>query len=281
MFNVNDVLGAFMQSKAAGSSQKRMEHAVSDRGMGRSGGMLSQLLGNASTTTGSSGAQGLLANLAKTAQDTFTDSSGSGRKSNPVAIGGLGALAGALMSGGRRSAKGALGGGTLALLGSLALDALQNRNQQTQAPTPDPQSTDVSLGLRPPANAAEEKQLESTAKLILKAMINAAKADGEIDAAETQRILGKLQESETDAEGVDYILNEMRQPMDFDGLVRDVPNQQVGAEVYAASLLAIEVNTPAERDYLQRLAQALNLGNDVVQRLHANLGMTQAVPKVG
>lgn len=280
MFNVNDVLGAFMQSKATGSSQKRMEHAVSNRGMGRSGGVLSQLLGNQSGATGSSGgAEGLLANLAKTAQDTFTNSSGSGRKSNPVAISGLGALAGALMGGGRRSAKGALGGGTLALLGSLALDALQNRSQGTAAP--DPQSTDVSLGLRPPANAAEEKQLEFTARLILKGMINAAKADGEIDATETQRILGKLQESQADAEGVDYILDEMRQPLDLDGLVRDVPNQQVAAEVYAASLLAIEVDTPAERDYLQRLAQGLGLESDVVERLHANLGVTQDMPKLG
>jgi uncharacterized membrane protein YebE (DUF533 family) len=45
--------------------------------------------------------------------------------------------------------------------------------------------------------------------------------------------------------------------------------------VYAASLLAIEVDTQAERDYLQRLADGLGLDSGVVQRLHTTLGVNQ------
>jgi uncharacterized membrane protein YebE (DUF533 family) len=44
----------------------------------------------------------------------------------------------------------------------------------------------------------------------------------------------------------------------LDGLL-EVPNPQTAVEVYASSLLAIEVDTPAERDYLRRLAQGLGL----------------------
>jgi uncharacterized membrane protein YebE (DUF533 family) len=53
----------------------------------------------------------------------------------------------------------------------------------------------VPLGLLEPQSAAERQQLGQHSEIALKAMINAAKADGQIDQGETQRIVGKLQES--------------------------------------------------------------------------------------
>jgi uncharacterized membrane protein YebE (DUF533 family) len=47
----------------------------------------------------------------------------------------------------------------------------------------------------------------------------------------------------------------------------------MAAEVYAASLFAIDVDTPAERQYLRQLAQGLGLDEGAVQRLHLMLGM--------
>jgi uncharacterized membrane protein YebE (DUF533 family) len=108
--------------------------------------------------------------------------------------------------------------------------------------------------------------------LVLKAMINAAKADGQIDDAERQRILGQLEEAGADAEAREFVQAEMRRLFDADGLP-EVPNPQTAVEVYAASVLAIEVDTPAERDYLRRLAQGLGLEERTVQRLHATLGV--------
>jgi uncharacterized membrane protein YebE (DUF533 family) len=119
---------------------------------------------------------------------------------------------------------------------------------------------------------AEENELESKAMLVLKAMINAAKADGQIDDTERQRILGKLEEAGADAEALEFVQAEMRRPFDVDGLP-EAPNPQTAVEVYAASLLAIEVDTPAEREYLRRLAQGLGLEESAVQRLHAALGV--------
>ena len=109
--------------------------------------------------------------------------------------------------------------------------------------------------------------------VILQAMINAAKADGQIDAAEQQRILGKLEEAGANAAVQEFVRAEMARPLDLQALLREVPNPQMAAEVYAASLLAIEVDTPAERDYLPQLAQGLGLDEGAVQRLHLTLGV--------
>ena len=48
----------------------------------------------------------------------------------------------------------------------------------------------------------------------------------------------------------------------------------VAAEVYAASLLAIELDTPAEAAYLRQLAQALRLDGATLSRLHEITGAT-------
>jgi uncharacterized membrane protein YebE (DUF533 family) len=108
--------------------------------------------------------------------------------------------------------------------------------------------------------------------VVLKAMINAAKADGQIDDTERQRILGKLEEAGADAEAREFVQAELRRPFDVDG-PPEIQNPQTAVEVYAASLLAIEVDTPAEREYLRRLAQGLGLEERTVQRLHAALGV--------
>ena len=160
----------------------------------------------------------------------------------------------------------------MALLGSLGLEALQGLDRQPAGSAPAALPAELPLGLRAPTSVAENSELESKAMLVLKSMINAAKADGQIDDAERQRILGKLEEGGADAEAREFVQAEMRRPFDVDGLP-EAPNPQTAVEVYAASLLAIEVDTPAERDYLRRLAQGLGLEEGTVQRLHATLGV--------
>ena len=271
MFNAKDVVGALMQNVLTGSSQSRMEHALSDRGLGQPGGVLAQLLGGATGGSGT-GAGGTLGSLADIAKSLLGGAGAAGQSGNPLAVGGLGALVGALLGGGGGAAKGALGGGAMALLGSLALQALQGLSRQPAGGAPAALPAELPLGLRTPTTMVEESELESKAMVILKAMINAAKADGQIDAAERQRILGKLEEAGADAEAREFVQAEMQRPFDVDGLP-EVPNPQTAVEVYAASLLAIEVDTPAEREYLRRLAQGLGLEESIVQRLHAALGV--------
>ena len=271
MFNTKDVVGALMQNVLAGSSQSRIEHALSDRGLSQPGGVLAQLLGGATGGSGT-GAGGTLGSLADMAKSLLGGAGPAGQSGNPLAVGGLGALVGALLGGGGGAARGALGGGAMALLGSLALQALQGTSGQPSGSTSATLPTELPLGLRAPTSMSEESALEAQAMVILKAMINAAKADGQIDAAERQRILGKLEEAGADAEAREFVQAEMQRPFDIDG-IPEVPNPQTAVEVYAASLLAIEVDTPAEREYLHRLAKGLGLEETTVQRLHAALGV--------
>ena len=133
----------------------------------------------------------------------------------------------------------------MALLGSLTLEALRGLSQPSTDDASAAVPADLPLGLRSPANTAEENELESRAMIILQAMIHAAKADGQIDAAEQQRILGKLEEAGATAAVQEFVRAEMMRPLNLKSLLRDVSNPQMAAEVYAASLLAIEVDTPS------------------------------------
>ena len=108
-------------------------------------------------------------------------------------------------------------------------------------------------------------------------MINAAKADGQIDKSEVSRIVGKLDEMGIDTEAKKFVMAEMQKPMDTDALVNAAADRPgLGAQLYAASLLAIEVDTPAERDYLNNLGERFGLKPAVTAALEQTIGMNRA-----
>ena len=182
-------------------------------------------------------------------------------------IGSLGVIAGALLNGGAAAVKGAMGGGVLAMLGTLAINALQKRLNI--------QSADIESGLLSKFLSNEDIASMSSAeteKLVLSAMINAAKADGQLDQQEMDKILGKAGVDGISDDEKRFIQDELSKPFDLQNLVSAVPNQVVGAQVYAASLFAIDINTDAEKDYLKNLAQALELDGETIARLHEMTG---------
>jgi uncharacterized membrane protein YebE (DUF533 family) len=132
---------------------------------------------------------------------------------------------------------------------------------------------DMPVGLKVPETPEEEQALEQTAGLVVKAMINAAKSDGEIGPKEMERIVGKLKESGMDGGTQHWVMMEMSKPLDLDAFVAEIPGPEAAAEVYAASLLAIEVDTDAERHYLQQLAQATGLNPTVVRYINQTMGV--------
>ena len=267
MFNARDLLGQVMQAGMTDTAANRMRHAMGPGAPGSPDNPLAQIFGQG----GSGGALGGLAGMA----DSMLGTAGrSVQQGNPLAIGGLGALAGALLGGGGGAAKGAVGGGILALLGSIALTALKERQSGAAvAPGADAIAGEVPLGLREPRDASEEQELERRAQLILRAMITAAKADGQIDGGEMQRIVAKLEEGGAGDEARRFVLDEMQGPADPSRLIGEIRSPEVAVEVYAASLLAIEVDTAAERDYLRDLAEGLKLTPGTVQRVHQVLGV--------
>jgi uncharacterized membrane protein YebE (DUF533 family) len=277
MANLTEIIGALIQSGPAKSTNSRLQNALGAGGPA-DGNLLDSLFGG-SGASGSGAAAAALVTPCPACSGAAREVAGSaaccrkswGRPAKAVggnqnlALGGLGALAGALLGGGSSSLTGAAGGGVMALLGAMAYQALKGTQQETQ---------EVPLGLREPTSPAEAQQLDSQAGLILKAMINAAKADGQIDRAEVQRIIGRLEAAGIDRQARDFVLSEMNKPMDTEAMIAAARgNPQLAAQLYAASLLAIEVDTPAEHAYMENLARGPGLGTQAVAKLENVMGI--------
>jgi len=276
MFSARDLLGSLMQAGVSQSANDRLGNAMGPQGLGRAdspfGQILGQVLGGGGQGQGRGGGLGdVLGGLMGKAGGMVGDATTAVKSGNPLAVGGLAALAGALLGGGGDAVKGALGGGLLAVLGGLAMNVLKNQASAGQA---QPLGA-APLGLRAPESASEEAVLEERALVLIRAMVCAAKADGQIDAAERGRIAGQVRESGAGAEALEFLIAEMQKPQDVAGLVAQVRGPEEAVEVYAASLLAIEVDTAAEREYLARLARSLGLDAGVVGEVHRTLGVPQ------
>ena len=273
MAGIGDLLSVLMQDGLSSQGSNRAGSAMNN--LGQAGGVLGQILGGSTTSASSTGNSGggLLGSLMEAAGSMMGDS-GSPQRNKTLTTGGLGALAGALLGGDSSSLKGALGGGGMALLASLAMQAYKNMNQQPAgAAAMGLAGNELPLGMRAPTNTEEEQTLESTAELALKGMINAVKADGKIDEAEAEKLTARLQDAGIDEQDRQQFLNELRRPLDLDGLVTAIPNEAVAAQVYAASLFAIKVDTPAEREYMAQLAQRTGLDSGLVKQLHTAVGI--------
>ncbi len=109
--------------------------------------------------------------------------------------------------------------------------------------------------------------------LLIKAMIAAAKADGAVDAEESRRILDKLEEAGASHEERAFVMTEMAKPLDTATLVEQAKDPRLALEVYAASLMAIEVDTEAERDYLIDLRNRLGIDSVTAASLHEAIGV--------
>ena len=179
---------------------------------------------------------------------------------------------------GDTSTGGIFGGGGLGGLGGTIFGGGAAPGTATPAPSAPRGSGGTSLGERlidalkpheqPAAQAAAESMEDHKALLLIRAMIAAANADGQITAVERQRILGKLDEAGADADDRRIIEQELQQPRSLDALLRDVTDPETAEQVYLASEMAIDAGSPAEKSYLQYLAARLNQPADRVQELN-------------
>ena len=109
------------------------------------------------------------------------------------------------------------------------------------------------------------------AVLLIRAMIAAANADGVIDEAERSNILKRLQAVDLSPEEHGFIVRELLSPADLDTIVDGVKTPELARQVYAASLMAIDVDTERERRYMTSLAGRLGLDGSTVEQIHRSL----------
>ncbi len=133
----------------------------------------------------------------------------------------------------------------------------------TSAP-PSPRTYDS--GPTRPTTASNK---DERAVVLIRAMIQAAKADGQLDASEQQRIIERL--GNPTRESIDFLRTEFARPSDVTELARNVP---LGMEqdVYTMSLIAIDLDSGKEAKYLVELGNALRLPQDVREGIHQRLG---------
>ena len=183
--------------------------------------------------------------------------------------GAAGLAAGMLLSGG---GLGKLVGntaklGAVAAIGGLAYSAWQKHQQNQQggmAPTP------AEDRFVPPLSAEAER--EELGKSLVRAMIAAAKADGQIDAAEKDAIFKKLETMPLSPAEKAFVFDELASPLDINAVAARATTPEHAAEIYAASLVAMVNDTPSERAYLEALAHKLGLEAGLVTEIHRGAG---------
>ena len=232
-------------------------------GAGDLGGLLGGLAGGGASGRGGAGLEDMLGGLL-----------GGGGGSGRGAGGGLGGLLEQL--GGASQGGGGLGG----LLGGLAgaaagggmLGGLQDNIQRR------PQSNNDSFGSvlnsqfdANPEPAIEPSQdQEAAAGLMLAAMIQAAKSDGTFDEQERDKLMGQL--GEIDAAEASFVRQQMQAQVDADSIVQATP-AGMGPQIYAVSLLAIDLDTQHEAQHLHQLAQGYGMSPAEVNNIHAQMGV--------
>ncbi|MEM1112187.1 MAG: tellurite resistance TerB family protein [Pseudomonadota bacterium] len=191
-----------------------------------------------------------------------------------------GAVSGALMSNKktRKVAGTALKVGGLAALGGLAWKAYQGyqAEQQNGARTPTnqtPVDESVWRGLTPEGFDLDpsESQPDSRALLMVQAMIAAAYADGHMDTGERERILQQVDAMQLDREEKALAFDALSDPLSLKDLCARVDCPEVAAEVYLASLMAMDRERLGADIYLEALSFRLGLPQPLVDQLHASL----------
>lgn len=94
---------------------------------------------------------------------------------------------------------------------------------------------------------------------LLKAMIAAANADGHIDQSERAMLQQQIDASALGSDEKAFLFDQMNRESDPIAVARLATDEKQAAEIYLASSLAIDPDTPEEQRYLDRLGDALRL----------------------
>lgn len=217
-------------------------------------------------------AKGLLDQLLASGQSMLGGqgtASSAGRTGFPGGDFGKGALAGSalgLLLGNKKVRKmggGALKYGSAAALGAFAYKAY-NDWQQQQGVAGAPAAMEPRTLDRLPSAQAE---LHSRA--VLSALVAASKSDGHIDERERELIHRELGKVAGDAETRQWLDAEVARPLDPADVARAATSPELAAEMYLASLLAVDQQSFMERAYLDELARQMQLPAGLKEKLEA------------
>jgi len=177
----------------------------------------------------------------------------------------------------RRMAGGALGYGGAAALGALAFRAYQNwqaGQQAGQAPAATVADAPQQGSRFAPVTGADGKPF---AMALIRSMIAAASADGHIGADEQKQIFEAANRGGLDAEDKAFIFDALQNPSSPDQIAALAGNQEQATELYLAARIAIDPDHPDEQAFLRNLSRALNLPDNLVSHLDAQVAQNLEV----
>lgn len=201
----------------------------------------------------------------------------------------------------RRAASGPFGltqtetrqiGRALGALAGVAAEALAKSKQPAPAPSSGPQvprPTGAAAPGKPVPPVAPTRRLpevvapkspptpepsaeQAEARLILRAMVAAAKADGALDREERQAIARQLDGAGLTGPERDEVLAEFDRPASVEELAKSARDPMLAAQLYAAAFVATGEVSAAERAWLDRFATALKLDATARRSIEARLG---------
>jgi len=159
----------------------------------------------------------------------------------------------------RKYAGTALKAGGVALVGGLAYKAWQHYQGGQQAGNE-----------AAPAAFVPQAQGESDALglLLVRAMIAAARADGNLDSTEHDAIMSRIGEMNLDDAEKAYLFEQFTAPVDVFSLAGEADTPEHAAEMYAASALILDQPSDSEQRYLDTFAAALRLDAGLRTEIH-------------
>lgn len=161
--------------------------------------------------------------------------------------------------------------GGAAALGALALKTYQDWQQNAAQPAAATTPTQTLPRTATSAPALADSALEAHSRVILAAMISAAKADGHIGQEEQQLLDAEIAKLAGHPADLQWFQAELAKPADPAVTAALATTPEQAAEVYLASLLVIDEQSYMERAYLDELARQLPLPDGLKTELEAKV----------
>ena len=190
-----------------------------------------------------------------------------GMKKGAIAAGVLALLLGT--GAGRRVTGSALKIGSLAAIGGIGWKAYQNWIAEKDAANEEVKDM-ASNAKVIPINELGEAEANERSQILLKAMIAAAKADGHINKKEVAAIDEQIEKLGLTGDVASLMQAEIAKPLDVKEIAALAENNAgIAAEIYLVSAVVTDKENSMERDYLESLAKAMELPDELVVQLKA------------
>ena len=175
-------------------------------------------------------------------------------------------------------------GRAIGTLATIAIEALSRPSEPAPRPAPEepprrqpPRRIPDVAPREPPArielsSAATPAAETAEARLLLRAMIAAARADGAVDREERAVIAKQLDAAGLSPAERDRVLADFDRPASIEELAAGARDPMLAAQLYAAAFGAAGELSPGERAWLDRLGMALRLDKAAIAAIERRLG---------